>query len=156
MNLDKKLAKYARQLDNPKYFPIILDILEKADKTGYQFKNFNLYDLDLITSNINDYYQTISTPEEDERMIRYCNKTWFIVSDKNYILFQTDSFWHVLQFFVKGYFLLHLAKFLQTFSVNSLICAENVNNDIWMIRGAVKASKFLECSIFDLDKFYVK
>lgn len=155
MNLDKKLAKYARQLDNPKYFPIILDILEKADKTGYQFKNFNLYDLELITSNINDYYKAITTPEEDERMIRYCNKTWFIVSDKNYILLQTESFWHALQFYFKGYFLLHLAKVLQTLSVNSLICADNVNNDIWMIRGAIKTSKFLHCTIFDLEEYNI-
>ena len=38
MNLDKKLAKYARQIKNPKYYGKILDILDKADETNYQFK----------------------------------------------------------------------------------------------------------------------
>lgn len=36
MNFDKKLKKYATQLDNPTYYGKIIDILEKADKRNLQ------------------------------------------------------------------------------------------------------------------------
>ena len=45
MNLDKKLAKYARQLENPKYYEKILKIFDKADEKRYRFKDFSDADI---------------------------------------------------------------------------------------------------------------
>ena len=155
MNLDKKLARYARQLDNPKYFPKILDILDKADKTNYQFKDFNLYDLDHVASEIKAYYDAIQTPEEDARMIKYCNNFWFIISDKNYILYETPNLLWALEVYFKSYLFLFIARVRQLFYQDRLITTDNVNKDVWLIRGAIKASKFLDCTIFELDEYKV-
>ncbi len=93
MNLDKKLAKYARQIRNPKYYGKILDILNKAEETNYQFKDFSIHDLEYLTGEIEAYYNTIETDEDDKRMIKYCNSIWFLVSDKHYILAETPYLW---------------------------------------------------------------
>ncbi len=152
MNLDKKLAKYARQLDNPKYYPKILDLLDEAERKGYKLDQFNLYDLDHIASEIYSYYEAITTPEEDNRMIHYCNKTWFIISDKNYILYETSSLLYAIIFYIKTYLILFISKIFQFFEQNKLIIVDNVNKDIWLIRGAIKASKFIGCNIFELEE----
>ncbi len=44
MNLDKKLSRYAKHIDNPKYYEKILHILDKADEKHYIFKDFSKLD----------------------------------------------------------------------------------------------------------------
>ena len=75
MNLDKKLAKYARHLDNPKYYDKITKILMKAEKNGYQFKNFNDFDMLKISGELAAYYDVITTDEEHKRMVNYYTTT---------------------------------------------------------------------------------
>lgn len=155
MNLDKKLAKYARQLDNPKYYGKILKILEKADKTGYQFKKFNNWDLEKITGEIFAYYDAITTEEDDKRMIRYCNKDWFIISDKNYVLFTTPSIFIALSVYIRCYMILHFTFLTRITNPYKFLEAEKVDKKFFMIRGAIKASKFLGTDFFGLDDYFV-
>ena len=59
MNYDKQLAKYARHLDNPKYYGKIINIIEKAERKNYKFRLFNDYDLERITGEVCSYYDAI-------------------------------------------------------------------------------------------------
>lgn len=56
MNLDKKLAKYAKRLDNPKYYLKILKIIDKADETRYRFKDFSDADIMHIFDVVDGYF----------------------------------------------------------------------------------------------------
>lgn len=156
MNLDKKLAKYARQLDNPKYYGKILKILEKADKKNYQFKIFNTWDLEKISGEIFAYYDAIPDDEADKRMIAFYNTDWFIVSDKNYILFQTPKLFIALDVYLRSYLILFYARLRQAYYQDRLITSENVNRKIYILRGAIKTSKFLGASLDDFDEYYCK
>lgn len=149
MNYDKKLAKYAKQINNPKYYGKILNILEQAaaEEENYEFKDFNDWDLYYITNEIISYYDAVTTKEEDERMIRYCNKQWFIVSDKNCILYETEFFKYALIFYIKSYFLMLIARIIRFFHPNRIIKAENIGSHMVMVQGAVNV-KGLENNIF--------
>lgn len=151
MNLDKKLAKYARQIKNPKYYGKILDILNKADDTNYEFKDFSLYDLEYLTGEIASYYDAIQTDEDDERMIKYCNSIWFIISDKKYILWETESLFIALGFMIRAYFLLFFVKLSQFINTAKAFDTHNVNWDMYLIRGGLKAAEFFDCEIDELE-----
>lgn len=152
MNLDKKLAKYARQIKNPKYYGKILDILNKADETNYQFKDFSLYDLEYLTGEIASYYDAIQTDEEDERMIKYCNSIWFIISDKKYILWETESLFIALGFMIRAYFLMFFVKLSQLINPAKAFDSHNVNWDMYLIRGGLKAAQFFDCEIDEVEE----
>jgi len=152
MNYDKKLAKYAKQLRNPKYFDKILDILEKAEDENYEFKDFNDYDLNKITGEINEYYEAVSTEKDHKKMVKYCNSYWFVLSDKNLILYEAENLLFALTFYVKANLLLIFARIKQSLAPDKWLEVENVTKDLFLCRGALKAAKFLECEIFDLEE----
>ncbi len=152
MNLDKKLAKYARQIKNPKYYGKILDILDKADETNYEFKDFSLYDLEYLTGEIEAYYNAIQTDEDDERMIKYLNSIWFIISDKKYILWETESLFIALGFMIRAYFLMFFVKLSQLINPAKAFDTHNVNWDMYLIRGGLKAAEFFNCEIDEVEE----
>ena len=106
MNYDKKLAKYAKRLENPKYYGKIVEILVSAKKRHYSFKQFNEYDLELIKETVSDFFNNHNYRECD-RIIKYCNKYWFVVSDRNRIIFITPYTIGALIFWIKGKFLIN-------------------------------------------------
>ena len=152
MNLDKKLAKYAKQIRNPKYYGKILDILDKADETNYQFKDFSLYDLEYLTGEIEAYYNAIQTDEDDKRMIKYCNSYWFVVSDKKYVIWKTAYLWIALSVLLRAKILVIAVKIRQRLRSDLFTDMENVSNDLYLFHGAIKAAEFIGCDVLDLDK----
>ena len=150
-NYDKQLAKYARQLENPKYYEKITKIIDTAEKHNYKWKLFNLYDLHKITGEICAYYDAVPTDEEHKRMIRHCNSNWFLISDKNYILWESESFLIAFSTYLRAYLLLWYARIKQLFVTDRLITTDNVDKDIYLVRGAIKAAKLLDCEFWDLE-----
>ncbi len=138
MNLDKKLAKYAKQIDNPKYYGKILDILDKADKKGYEFKDFNEYDLLHITTTIASYYDVVKTEEDDKAMIFYTNKQWFIVNDRNIILYETSLFRYAIIFYIKSSYMLLIERIKALFNPAPVDEDEFINKHIRLIKGAAR------------------
>lgn len=153
MNLDKKLAKYARQIKNPKYYGKILDILDKAEEKNYQFKDFSLYDLEYLTGEIEAYYNAIDTDEEDRRMVEYFNNIWFIVSDKHYILAETPYLWIALSVYIRCYIFLFWSKLTRLINPMHFFECNNVNSELYLFRGALKTAEFLQCEVFDLEEY---
>ena len=153
MSLDRKLKKYASHMNNPKYYKKISDILLEAFEKDYQFESFNYEDLAYIHTEIDAFFDALQTEEEQKQMIDYCNKYWIIVSDKHYILCETPKLIWALEFYVKTYLILFAAKIAQLFKSDALIMADNVNKDIWLFRGALKACKFLGCSLDEITEY---
>lgn len=153
MNLDKKLAKYTRQIKNPKYYGKILDIFDEAEEKNYQFKDFTLYDLEYLTGEIEAYYSVIETDEEDKRMVEYFNDIWIIVSDKHYILAETPYLWIALSVYIRCYMFLFWSKLTRL--INPIHCFEcnNIDSELYLFRGALKAAEYLECEVFDLEEY---
>ena len=154
-NYDKQLAKYARQLENPKYYDKILKILDKAERINYQWKQFNVYDLERITGEILAYSEAITTDFEHKRMVKHCNSNWFIISDKNYILWESESFLIALYTYIRAYMILWYARIKQMFVNDRLITTDNVNNALYLVRGAINVTKILGCEFCDLDEKYI-
>lgn len=155
MNLDKKLAKYAKQINNPKYYGKILDILNKADETNYQFKDFTLHDLEYLTGEICAYYDAIQTDEDDRRMIKYCNSLWFIVSDKHYILAETPYLWIALSVYIRSYIFLFWSKITKLINPIHFFECNNVDSELYLFRGALKAADYLGCEVFEFDEYLI-
>lgn len=154
MNLDKQLAKYAKNLNNPKYYDRILKVLDKADKKNYEFKMFNAPDMCKITGEILAYYDYVGDDvEKDKQIIRYFNNDWFIVSDKNYVLAKTHSIWIALNLFISTNLMIRFAKLKQLFRPDIYIDIQNARNDVYIFKGALKAAEFLNTDVFELDKF---
>lgn len=154
MNYDRQLAKYARQLDNPKYYGKIIDIIRKADLNNYAFKNFNAYDLEKITGEICAYYDAIKTDEEDKRMIHYFNNACFLISDKNYILAVTENKLDAYILYLKMKVVIFLARIKQLFRTDLYIDIENVNNEIFICKGALTAARQLNADVFELENYF--
>ncbi len=152
MNYDKKLAKYAKQINNPKYYGKILDILEQAEADNYEFKDFNDYDLEKITSEINEYYEAVKTEEEHKKMVKYCNSYWFVVSDKNLILYEADNIILAFIFYAKANLFLLFARISQVIAPNKWVKAENATKSLYLCRGALKAAEMIGCEVFDLKE----
>ena len=152
MNLDKKLAKYAKQIRNPKYYGKILDILDKADEKNYHFKDFSLYDLEYLTGEIEAYYNAIETDEDDARMIQYCNSIWFIVSDKHYILAETPYLWIALSIYIRSYIFLFLSKLTRLINPAHFYECKNIESDLYIFRGGLKAANYIGCEVWDLEE----
>lgn len=154
MNYDKQLAKYARHLDNPKNFGKIRKILEAAEKHNYKFKMFNDYDIYHIVSEACAYYEAVPTDEEDKRMIRYLNNTYFLISDKNYILWTSNYFFGVYIMYIRMKLMILHARIKQAFRPDLYIEIGNVNNEIYFCRDALKAAKALNTDVFQLENYY--
>lgn len=154
MNYDKKLAKYAKRLENPKYYGKIVEILVSAKKKHYSFKQFNEYDLELIKETVSDFFNNHNYRECD-RIIKYCNKYWFVVSDRNRIIFITPYTIGALIFWIKGKFLINYLKIRQFFLTDRIITINNLKNDFCICRGAIKTCDFLEITLDKLDDYIV-
>ena len=155
MNYDKQLAKYARHLDNPKYYEKIINIIDKAEKKNYKFKLFNVYDLERITGEMCAYYDAVPTDEEDKRMIHYFNNTYFLISDKNYVLWTSNNFFGVYIMYIRMKLMILHARIKQAFRPDLYIEIGNVNNEIYFCRGALKAAKALNTDVFNLEEYSV-
>ena len=156
MNYDKKLAKYAKQLRNPKYFDKIMDILEQAEKENYQFKQFSLYDLEYLTGEIEAYYNAITTDEEHKRMVKFCNSYWIVVSDKNHVLGYTENLLTAIYFIIKSYLTIFIVKIRQKINPTQYIDLVHVNKDLYLCHGALKAAKLMGCDFLDLSERMVE
>lgn len=156
MNYDKKLAKYAKQLRNPKYYDKIADIIDKALEEKYEFKQFSLYDLEYITGEIEAYYNAITTDKEHERMVKFCNSYWIVVSDKNYVLGYTENLLLAVYFIIKSYFILFFSRIKQAFNPTILINFEHVSKDFYLCHGGLKAADLIGCDFLDLSERMVE
>ncbi len=155
-NYDKQLAKYARQLENPKYYEKIIAIIDAAEKHNYIWKDFNIYDLHRITGEICAYYDAVPTDEEHRRVIKHCNSNWFLISDKNYVLWESQSFLIALSTYIRANLILWYARIKQLFVTDRLITTDNVNNTFYLVRGAINTAKVLNCEFWDLEDKWVE
>ncbi|SEQ77625.1 hypothetical protein SAMN04487977_11092 [Treponema bryantii] len=153
MNLDKKLAKYARHIENPKYYKKIYSILEKGKRTNYKFKDFNDYDMVEIYARIKSFFEVNDTPEKQKRVIEYFNKIWIIVSDKHYILAETPYLWIALSVYIRCYLFLFWSKFTRLINPSHFFECNNVESELYLLRGALKAAEYLGCEVVDLDEY---
>lgn len=153
MNLDKKLAKYARHIENPKYYKKIYSILEKGKRINYKFKNFNDYDMVEIYARINSFFEVNDTPKKQKRVIEYFNKIWIIVSDKHYILAETPYLWIALSVFIRCYMFLFWSKLTRLINPSHFFECNNVESKLYLFRGAIKTAEYLKCEVFDLNEY---
>lgn len=94
----------------------------------------------------------IPTEEEDKRMIHYFNKACFLISDKKYILCVTKGLFEALWMYFKMKIVMFLTRTKQLFRPDLLITMGNVNNDIYLCRGALNVAKALNADVFELEK----
>ncbi len=152
MNLDKKLTKYVKYLDNPKYYRKIIDIIDKADGICYEFKSFTQDDIDNIVDILYDYYSVFETDEKHKQMVKYCNSIWFIISDKKYILWETQSLLIALGFMFRGYLMMFIVKLTQLINPAKALDTHNIDWDMYLIHGGLKAAEFFECEIDEVEE----
>lgn len=155
MNLDKKLSKYVKFLDNPKYYGKIIDIIDKADGIGYEFKSFTQDDIDNIVDILYDYYSVFETDEKHKQMVKYCNSLWFIVSDKHYILVETPYLSIALSIYLRGYIILFFSKISRLINPTHFFECENINSDLYIFHGGLKAAEYIGCEIEDLEENHI-
>ena len=96
----------------------------------------------------------IPTEEEDKRMIHYFNKASFLISDKKYILCVTKGLFEALWMYFKMKIVMFLTRTKQLFRPDLLITMGNVNNDIYLCRGALNVAKALNADVFELEKYF--
>ena len=92
--------------------------------------------------------------EEDKRMIHYFNKACFLISDKKYILCVTKGLFEALWMYFKMKIVMFLTRTKQLFRPDLLITMGNVNNDIYLCRGALNVAKALNADVFELEKYF--
>ena len=92
--------------------------------------------------------------EEDKRMIHYFKKACFLISDKKYILCVTEGFFEALWMYFKMKIIMFLTRTKQLFRPDLLITMGNVNNDIYLRRGALNVAKALNADVFELEKYF--
>ncbi len=154
MNLDKKLAKYARKLDNPKYYLKILKIIDKADEKRYRFKDFSDADIMHIFDVIDSYFEI--NLDKHEEIIEYCNRIWFIVSDKHYILAETPFLSIALSVYIRCYMFLVWSKITRLISPTHFYECNNIDSELHLFRGGIKAAEYIGCDIYNLEENRVK
>lgn len=151
-NFGRELARYARKLENPKYYARILDILENAEKCGYVFKKFNKWDLLKISSEIASYYEAVKTDAEDRRIIRYLNSDWFVVSDDGKAVFSSPSFLKAAGVFLRAKMIV-LRRFLgECFCSFEYIEEDMRKLDLALVRGGLRAQKVCGCDVWEMWK----
>ncbi|WP_027727676.1 hypothetical protein [Treponema sp. C6A8] len=151
MNYDKKLARLVKDVNNPKNYKKILDLLGKAYQAEYQFKDFSKKDIDYICGEILGFYDAVKTSADEKRMINWYNKCYFIVSDKNCVLFETMSLRTAVEFYIRGTVMLLATKVKNAFSLDKFVFAENIENCMYLIRGAGKTARFCNVEWHQLD-----
>ena len=153
MSLDKKLVKYARKLDNPKYYNKIIKIIDKADRKQYRFKDFTDADIMHIFDVIDSYFAVNNTPEMHRRVVEYFNKMWIIVTDKHYILAETPYLGIALSVYIRCWIMFHFSIFTQIISPKHHLGNVNVDKEILLFRGALNVAEYFKCEVFDLDEY---
>ncbi len=156
MNLDKKLSRYAKHIDNPKYYEKILHILDKADEKHYIFKDFSKLDIIHIYDVIDGYFEVNNSYEKHKRIVKYFNTIWFIVSDKHYILVETPFLLIALSYYIRCYILLFFSKTKRLINPTHFYECNNVEWNIYLFRSALKASEFIGCDVWDLEENHIK
>ncbi len=152
MNYDKRLAKYARNLNNPKYYIPILRLLEDAERKGYKFKLFNEKDIEHIYDEVNCYLDAIPTEEDHKRMIKYYNSIWFVISDQKYILWETVSLFIALGFIFRAYLMMFFVKLSQIIIPARALDTHNIDWDMVLIHGGLNAAEYLDCEIDEVEE----
>ena len=152
MNYDKKLAKYAKNLNNPKYYIPILRLLEDAERKNYKFKLFSQNDIEHIHNEIDCYLAAVPTEADHKRMIKYYNSIWFIISDKKYILWETQSLFIALGFMLRGYLMMFFVKLSQLINPDRALDTYNIEWDMYLIHGGLKAAEFFGCEIDEVEE----
>lgn len=117
----------------------------------YRWKFFNVYDLDYITGEFWGYYAAVTTYAEHKRIVRHCNSNWFVLSDKNLILWESESFLTALSVYVRGYLMMCYVRIKRFFVTDRLICADNVDMEMYLLRGAINAAKWLGCEFWEME-----
>lgn len=153
MNLDKKLAKYASHIDNPKYYKKIRFLLIKAKRINYTFNDFNENDMIEIYARVKSFFDVNDTPEKQKRIIEYFNSIWIIVSDKHYILAETPYLWIALSVYIRCYLFLFWSKLTRLINPLHFFECNNVESELYLFKGALKASEYLGCEVADLDEY---
>ena len=151
MNYDKKLARLFKDVNNPKNYRKILDLLGNTYLKEYHFKDFNNKDLDYIVEHILDFFSAVKKTEDEKRLISWYNKCYFIVSDKNYVLFETMSLFMALQFYIRGSLMMFFAKLKNCFSFERFIFADNIDKHMYFIKGVNNAARFCNVEWDELD-----
>ncbi len=151
MNYDKKLARLVKDVNNPKNYRKILDLLGRAYMDEYQFKDFSRKDIDYICDEIMAFYGAVKTTEEQTRFIKWYNKCYFVVSDKKLVLFETMSLRTAVEFYIRGTVMLLAAKIQNTFSIDRYVFADNIENRMYLIRGAGSTARFCNVEWHQLD-----
>ena len=110
-------------------------------------------------ANVEAFSKSDATPrgiptEEDKRMIHYFNKACFLISDKKYILCVTEVLFEALGMYFKMKIVMFLTRTKQLFRPDLLITMGNVNNDIYLCRGALNVVKALNAVVFELEKYF--
>ena len=110
-------------------------------------------------ANVEAFSKSDATPrgiptEEDKRMIHYFNKACFLISDKKYILCVTKGLFEALWMYFKMKIVMFLTRTKQLFRPDLLITMGNVNNDIYLCRGALNVAKALNADVFELEKYF--
>ena len=110
-------------------------------------------------ANVEAFSKSDATPrgiptEEDKRMIHYFKKACFLISDKKYILCVTEGFFEALWMYFKMKIIMFLTRTKQLFRPDLLITMGNVNNDIYLRRGALNVAKALNADVFELEKYF--
>ena len=110
-------------------------------------------------ANVEAFSKSDATPrgiptEEDKRMIHYFNKACFLISDKKYILCVTEVLFETLGMYFKMKIVMFLTRTKQLFRPDLLITMGNVNNDIYLCRGALNVAKALNADVFELEKYF--
>ena len=110
-------------------------------------------------ANVEAFSKSDATPrgiptEEDKRMIHYFNKACFLISDKKYILCVTEVLFEALGMYFKMKIVMFLTRTKQLIRPDLMITMGNVNNDIYLCRGALNVAKALNADVFELEKYF--
>jgi len=152
MNLDKKLSKYAKHINNPKYYDHILQTIDKVKKNQHVIKKFSNADINYIIDMIYGFFEVNNTPEKRQRVLKYFNTIWFIVSDKHYILIETPFLLLALFYYIRFYLLLFFSKTTRLINPAHYYICKNAEWNLYIFRGALKAAKFIGCDVWDLEE----
>ena len=154
MNYDKQLKKYAAQIDNPKYYKKIREILLEAFENDYKYESFNYEDLAYIHMRLDAFYDTLPDVEDQKRMIKFCNSYWVIITDKNYWLGCTPNLFTAIFCLIQNYLTIFIYRIKQALNPTVLIEFEHVNKHLYLCHGGLKAAELLGCDFMDLcEKF---
>lgn len=85
-------------------------------------------------------------------MVRYCNSYWFVLSDKNFVLYEADSLMYALGFYARANLSLLFSRIRQAVEPNKGVKPKNVRNMIFLCRGAVKAARIIGGEVGEVEE----